>query len=194
MARYKVEQKEQTRERIIAAAGRSFRKGGYSGIGVDGLAKEAGVTSGAFYGHFSSKEEAFKEAIKSGLNELKEGLEKFQAMYGEKWIEPFVDFYLGDKLTCDLAEACSMPTLTPEVTRSNLAIRETYQTQVSKVIETITNALPQENSIERKQKAWAFISLLSGGVTIVRALADEEISKDAIKAIKIAAIAIAEKQ
>ncbi|MGZ8269636.1 MAG: TetR/AcrR family transcriptional regulator [Methylophilus sp.] len=194
MARYKVEQKEQTRERIIAAAGRSFRKGGYSGIGVDGLAKEAGVTSGAFYGHFSSKEEAFKEAIKSGLNELKEGLEKFQAMYGEKWIEPFVDFYLGYKLTCDLAEACSMPTLTPEVTRSNLAIHETYQTQVSKVIETITNALPQENSIVRKQKAWAFISLLSGGVTIVRALADEEISKDAIKAIKIAAIAIAEKQ
>jgi AcrR family transcriptional regulator len=192
MARYKVEQKEQTRERIIAAAGRCFRKGGYSGIGVDGLAKEAGVTSGAFYGHFSSKEDAFNETVKFGLNELNEGIEKFQADYGDKWISPFVDFYLGQKLTCDLSEACSMPTLTPEVVRSNQVIRKTYQTQISKVIETIANGLPQEDSIVRSQKAWVFISLLSGGVTTIRALADEAISKVVISAIKTAALKIAE--
>lgn len=192
MARYKADHKEQTRERIVVAAGRCFRKGGYSGIGVDGLAKEAGVTSGAFYGHFPSKEDAFKEAIKSGLNDLNEALDKFQSEFGSKWIEPFVDFYLGQKLTCDLAEACSMPTLTPEVTRSNQVIRETYQVQISKVIATIANGLPQEDPKERNQRAWAFITLLSGGVTTVRALADDSISGDAIKGIKIAAIAIAE--
>lgn len=192
MARYNKEQKEQTRERIIAAAGRTFRKGGYSGIGVDGLAKEAGVTSGAFYGHFSSKEDAFNETVKSGLQELKEGIEKFQAEYGDKWISTFVDFYLGQKLICDLSEACSMPTLTPEVARSNQTIRETYQVQISKVIETIANGLPQEDSIVRSQRAWAFISLLSGGVTTIRALADETISNEAVNAIKTAALKIAE--
>lgn len=192
MARYNKEQKEQTRERIIAAAGRTFRKGGYSGIGVDGLAKEAGVTSGAFYGHFSSKEDAFNETVKSGLQELKEGIEKFQAEYGDKWISTFVDFYLGQKLICDLSEACSMPTLTPEVARLNQTIRETYQVQISKVIETIANGLPQEDSIVRSQRAWAFISLLSGGVTTIRALADETISNEAVNAIKTAALKIAE--
>ena len=191
MARYKVEQKEQTRERIIAAAGRSFRKGGYSGIGVDGLAKEAGVTSGAFYGHFSSKEDAFKEAVIFGLNELKEGLEHFQAEYGTKWIAPFVDFYLGEKLTCDLTKACSMPALTPEVTRSCVAIREAYQIELTKILETIANGLPQANVADRNQRAWAFISLLSGGVNTVRALADELLSKEAVKAIRAAALAIA---
>jgi AcrR family transcriptional regulator len=192
MARYNKEQKEQTRERIIAAAGRTFRKGGYSGIGVDGLAKEAGVTSGAFYGHFSSKEDAFNETVKSGLKELNEGIQKFQAEYGDKWISPFVDFYLGQKLTCDLSEACSMPTLTPEVARSNQTIRETYQVQISKVIETIANGLPHEEPVVRSQKAWAFISLLSGGVTTIRALADETISNEAVNAIKAAALKIAE--
>lgn len=191
MARYNVEQKKQTRERIIAAAGRTFRKGGYSGVGVDGLAKEAGVTSGAFYGHFLSKEEAFNEAIKSGLNELKVGIETFQTQHGKDWVEPFVDFYLGEKLTCDLAEACPMPTLTPEVTRSNLAIRETYQTEISKVIEVIANGFPQVNTILRTQKAWVFISLLSGGVTTLRALANESILKETKKAIRDAAIALA---
>ena len=192
MARYNKEQKEQTRERIIAAAGRTFRKGGYNGIGVDGLAKEAGVTSGAFYGHFSSKEDAFNETVKTGLKELNEGIQKFQAEYGDKWISPFVDFYLGQKLTCDLSEACSMPTLTPEVARSNQIIRETYQVQISKVIETIANGLPQMDSTVRSQKAWAFISLLSGGVTTIRALADEAISKEAVNAIKTVVMKIAE--
>lgn len=192
MARYNQEQKEQTRERIIAAAGRTFRRGGYSGIGVDGLAKEAGVTSGAFYGHFSSKEDAFNETVKSGLQELNEGIEKFQAEYGDKWISPFVDFYLGQKLTCDLSEACSLPTLTPEVVRSNQAIRETYQVQISKVIETIAKGFPQIDTKARNQKAWAFISLLSGGVTTIRALSDEATSNEAINAIKVAALKIAE--
>ena len=192
MARYNKEQKEQTRERIIAAAGRTFRRGGYSGIGVDGLAKEAGVTSGAFYGHFSSKEDAFNETVKSGLKELNEGIQKFQTEYGDKWISPFVDFYLGQKLTCDLSEACSMPTLTPEVARSNQTIRETYQVQILKVIETIANGLPQMDSKIRSQKAWAFISLLSGGVTTIRALVDETISKEAVNAIRAAALKVAE--
>lgn len=193
MARYKVEHKEQTRERIIAAAGRAFRKGGYSGIGVDGLAKEAGVTSGAFYGHFASKEDAFKEAVIFGLNELKVGLDYFQAEYGSKWIEPFIDFYLGEKLTCDLTKACSMPALTSEVTRSNTPIREAYQMELTKILETIANGLVQVNVADRNQRAWAFICLLSGGVSTIRALADESLSKEAVKAIRAAAIAIAEK-
>lgn len=192
MARYNTEQKEQTRERIIAAAGRSFRKGGYSGIGVDGLAKEAGVTSGAFYGHFSSKEEAFKETVIFGLNELKEGLEHFKVEYGTKWITPFIDFYLGEKLTCDLTKACSMPALTPEVTRSSFAIREAYQLELEKVLKVMADGLPQSSSTERSQRAWALICLLSGGVTTIRALANESLSHEAVKAIRIAALVIAE--
>jgi len=52
--RYKADQKEETRRKMLEAAGRGFRSHGYSGIGVDGLAKAADVTSGAFYSHFGS--------------------------------------------------------------------------------------------------------------------------------------------
>ena len=51
--RYKPTQKQETHNRVIKAAEGSFKKAGYSGIGVDGLARDAGVTSGAFYGHFA---------------------------------------------------------------------------------------------------------------------------------------------
>ncbi len=53
--RHKGVNKEETRKKIIAAVGRCFRKHGYAGIGVDGLAKNAGVTSGAFLFAFRFK-------------------------------------------------------------------------------------------------------------------------------------------
>jgi TetR/AcrR family transcriptional regulator, transcriptional repressor for nem operon len=65
--RYKPDHKVESRSKILAAVGRGFRKKGYAGIGVDGLAKEAEVTSGAFYGHFRSKDDAFRQALLAGM-------------------------------------------------------------------------------------------------------------------------------
>ena len=93
--RYPQGHKEEARARMIAAAGRGFRKHGFGGIGVDGLAKEAKVTSGALYGHFPSKNAAFKEAAIAGLEELHSGVLALRAQYGADWLEPFIDFYLG---------------------------------------------------------------------------------------------------
>ena len=68
------EQKSQTRQQLLQGAGRGFRKAGFGGIGVDGLAKEAGVTSGAFYVHFDSKAQAFRESVALGMAELRGGV------------------------------------------------------------------------------------------------------------------------
>ena len=59
MARSKASEGD-ARERLVEAAGRGFRTGGFGGAGVDALAKGAGLTSGAFYAHFDSKAEAFR--------------------------------------------------------------------------------------------------------------------------------------
>ena len=56
--RHKGVDKETTRRKVTEAAGRKFRKHGYAGVGIDALAKAAGVTSGAIYGHFGSKVKA----------------------------------------------------------------------------------------------------------------------------------------
>ncbi|AKJ30051.1 TetR/AcrR family transcriptional regulator [Caldimonas brevitalea] len=177
--------------RILLAAGRGFRKRGYEGIGVDGLAKEAGVTSGAFYVHFGSKAEAFKEAVLAGLRDLQAGVERFQAEHGPGWIEAFVDFYLSDKRTCDLSEACALQSLTPEVVRAEATVRDLYQSELAKVIDVIAKGLPQPNAAERRNSAWALISMLSGAVTIARAMHDAPQAAKVAKAVRPAAIAVA---
>jgi TetR/AcrR family transcriptional repressor of nem operon len=65
------ESKEKARELIVAAAGRKLRETGFDGIGVDGLMKEAKLTSGAFYTQFNSKKELLVEVLRDGLEGLK---------------------------------------------------------------------------------------------------------------------------
>src|SRR5437773_5173125 len=61
------EQAAQNRERIVEAAAQLFRERGFEGIGVADLMKEAGLTHGGFYGHFSSKDDLIAEASARAL-------------------------------------------------------------------------------------------------------------------------------
>ncbi|HEX7952739.1 MAG TPA: helix-turn-helix domain-containing protein, partial [Burkholderiales bacterium] len=54
--------KEASHERIVSAAARAIRRSGYDGTGVADIMKEAGLTHGAFYAHFTSREAMLTEA------------------------------------------------------------------------------------------------------------------------------------
>src|SRR5882724_1259870 len=105
--RYSPEHKQETRARILDAAGQLFRKEGYGGSGIDGLTKAAGVTNGAFYGHFKSKSEAFRTAVKAGLEQLRLGIVELKAIDGKRWLRTFIELYLGPRRTCHIRQSCA---------------------------------------------------------------------------------------
>jgi TetR/AcrR family transcriptional regulator, transcriptional repressor for nem operon len=185
VSRYAPGHKQQARARILAAVGRGFRKRGYGGIGVDGLAREAEVTSGALYGHFPSKEAAFKEAVVAGIDELRAGVEALRAEHGVQWVEAFVDFYLGHKRICDLGESCALQSLTPEVQRADDETRAAFQNEISLVARAVADGLAGAQRLER---AWALLAILSGGVTLARAVQDQAVSNGIAAAIRKAAL------
>lgn len=188
--RYKPGHREESRRRILLGAGRGFRKHGYQGVGVDGLAKEAGVTSGAFYVHFPSKAAAFTEALETGLRELRGGVERFQSEHGADWVEAFVAFYLGEKRTCDLSEACALQSLTSEVVRSDDQVKATFESEMDQVIEVAARGLKGGTLADRRSRAWALMSLLSGAVTTARAIEDPSKAALIANATKRAALEI----
>ena len=173
---------------MVAAAGRGFRRQGFGGIGVDGLAKEAEVTSGAFYGHFSSKGEAFKAALVAGLEELRQGVEGLRAEHGAKWVAAFVDFYLGQKRVCELGASCALQSLTSEVQRADDGIKAVFETEITAVVNAVADGLPGRTAKERRARAWALLSILSGGVTMARAVADKDVSAAIASACRAAAL------
>jgi len=186
--RYKTGHKEEARARMVAAAGRGFRRQGFGGIGVDGLAREAEVTSGAFYGHFSSKGEAFEAALVAGLHELRAGVESLRAEHGAKWVGVFVDFYLGQKRVCELGSSCALQSLTSEVQRADDGIKTVFETEIAGVVGAVADGLPGRSAKERRARAWALLAILSGGVTMARAVADKDVGAAIASACRAAAL------
>jgi len=188
--RYGPGHKDEARSRILNAAGRGFRRLGFGGIGVDGLAKEAGVTSGAFYGHFRSKAEAFEAAAVDGLVQLREAIEDLRAREGEDWLASFVDFYMSVRRTCDLSESCALQSLTPEVARADHGTKTAYEAELLRVAEAVAQGLPIGPLAARRKTAWAILAMLSGGVSLARSAADPKTGAQIAAGIKSAVIAL----
>jgi TetR/AcrR family transcriptional regulator, transcriptional repressor for nem operon len=188
--RYSAEHKEETRRRILDAAGQLFRQEGYGGSGIDSLTKAAGVTNGAFYGHFASKRDAFRTAVLDGLEELRLGIAALRAKRGRQWFRTFVDIYLGTKRTCDLGQSCALPSLSPEVMRADPATRHAYEEELRRIIEEVALGLSTRRGANRDETAIVLLALLSGGVTLARAVSDPALSDKIAQAVRKQALTI----
>ena len=65
--RYEKGHKDATRQRIIDVASRQFRENGVAAVGLAGIMTEAGLTNGAFYTHFESKEDLVRAVLLDAL-------------------------------------------------------------------------------------------------------------------------------
>ena len=145
------------------------------------------MTSGAFYAHFKSKAEAFREAVDAGLKELREGVVQFRERFGGHWRTEFIDFYLGDRRTCDLAESCALQSLSGEVARAGNDARAAYELELRSIISSVADGLHGKPKARREQAA-ALLALLVGGVTLARAVQDNAFSDEIVAAVRKAAL------
>ena len=190
--RYSAEHKQETHARILNAAAQLFRRQGYGGLGIDGLTQAAGVTNGAFYGHFKSKSEAFRAAVLAGLEELRLGIVALKESAGPNWLTSFVGFYLGPKRTCDLGQSCVLPSLSAEVMRADDETRAVYENELRRIIDAVASGLPDGPIGEREDDAIALLALLSGGVTLARAAPDAAFSERIAQAVRRRALTMTE--
>lgn len=182
---HRIGRKEEGRARILKSAGRVFRSHGFGGSTVDGLAREAAVTSGAFYAHFRSKTEAFREAIAVGLDDLRRYIEQSRLRHGNQWWIHFIDFYLGDRRTCDLSGSCALQSLSSDMARADDDARQAYEANLQSIIE----AMSKKSGI-RDEEAIALLALLVGGVTLARAVHSHAASDEIASAVRKTAMTL----
>lgn len=189
--RHKGVNKEETRRKMLEAAGRGFRGQGYAGIGVDGLAKAAGVTSGAFYAHFGSKGGAFDIVLAAGLDQAIETIPQYQDEYGVDWVKAFADYYLGKPHRKDMACGCAMAALTLDVARAGPKVREAFEKKLTNIAELVAAGLAGNSGEDCRARAWAMLGVLIGGVNVARAMKTPKVAEEIAESIKAAAIKVA---
>ncbi len=188
--RYPREHKAATRRRILSAAARLFRERGYDGVGVDAIMSEVGLTAGGFYAHFDSKETLFSEAIATALAEGKSA--SASGLAGMDPLQAMIKSYLSRTHRDQIASGCPLPALTPDVARSGEATRESYEQQFLRYLAAIEAMLP-EDAEHKRETALAVAAQLIGGLMIARAVKDEKLSDQILKASRQAATKVCDK-
>ncbi len=183
--------KEKTRQRMLDAAGRCFRSHGYAGIGVDGIAKSAGVTSGALYAHFGSKDAAFDAALAAGLDDVIEAIPKYRRDFGSGWVRTFAEYYLGRAHREDLAGGCAMAALSAEVVRARPEVHAAYEARMHRIAGLIADGLQGGDLDQRIARAWGMLAALIGGLVVARAVLDPDVAEMIAEAVRDSAVAAA---
>ena len=111
------EQAAQNRERIVEAAAQLFRERGFDGIGVADLMKEAGLTHGGFYGHFSSKEDLIAEASARALTRSLAVWSKLADRASGDPLSAVAGAYLTSRHRDNPGAGCLLAALGPDVSR-----------------------------------------------------------------------------
>jgi AcrR family transcriptional regulator len=186
--RYSAEHKQQTRNRILQAAAEMFRTEGYGAAGIDGLTKAAGVTNGAFYGHFKSKSDAFKTAVESGMDETRDGISQIRQEHGSDWVPALIDQYMDLDHLIDIANCCALPGLTTEVARGDTDLRLVYQQAFQRIARVTADGLDGQSAADRERQAIVLLALLTGGVLIGRAMADNDSARLVAEAVRQGAL------
>ena len=117
------EQAAQNRERIVEAAAQLFRERGFEGIGVADLMKEAGLTHGGFYGHFSSKEDLIAEASARALTRSLALWSKLAERASGDPLSAIAGAYLTSRHRDNPGAGCLLAALGPDVSRQGPAVR-----------------------------------------------------------------------
>jgi TetR/AcrR family transcriptional repressor of nem operon len=179
--RYPSDQKAKAKEAILQAGARALRTNGFNGIGVDGLAASAGVTSGAFYSNFSNKEALLEQVVETCLGEPFIDSESGSLAERQQRLKEWLAMYISADHRADPASGCVMPTLSADVARSNPQIRAAYERRMLALVDKMSNVLDGEGP-DRERRAWSIIALMIGAIAISRAMPDGEAADQALDA------------
>jgi len=176
------EQAARHRGRILEAAAQRFRERGFEGIGVADLMKEAGLTHGGFYGHFSSKEDLIAEASASALAQSLERWGKLTDRASGDPLSALAGAYLTTRHRDNPGAGCVLAALGPDVSRQGPAVRRSVTGYVRSACDLVAKLVPGKSKAARRQKAISTWATLVGAMVIARAVDDRARSQEILDA------------
>lgn len=189
MARYAPDHKPATRRRLIETAGARFKRDGFDGAGISTLVADAGLTNGAFYGHFSSKDDLIATVVAEQLAAQLARVEELPL--GLASVEAFVQWYASPQHRDDPGGGCPSAALLDEISRQHAVTREAYTDGARDLIEAITRHLAADDPVDAVERAIGLYTLLVSSLQLARAVTDPALSDQILASAQRNAMRIA---
>jgi TetR/AcrR family transcriptional repressor of nem operon len=182
----------ENRQRILTAAARLFREHGIGGAGVDAITEAAGLTHGAFYSQFASKEAVVVEALRLVLDESNalwargaSGADRDRAL------ERIIDGYLSPRHRNALGEGCAVAALGSELPRQSTKARQVFTKRLEEGLEVLAGLVPAKAASRRSDLAIQLFSAMVGALILARAVGEESLSRRILRTVAKGAKSVA---
>ena len=175
-------QAAENRETVINVASRLFRERGFDGIGLKDLMEGAGLTQGAFYKQFASKEDLAAQA--SG-RALESATLRWSAAIAENPKNPLgavIAFYLSTEHREEKMDGCPIVALGSDAARQSSDVKASFEAGIKAHLEILGRLIAETNGEEPNDKAMAILSTMVGALTLSRVVNDPDLAQGFLEA------------
>jgi TetR/AcrR family transcriptional repressor of nem operon len=180
------EEKAVSRAKIVAAAAHRIRESGLTGFSIADVMKDADLTHGGFYGHFSSRDELVAAALDQALRESRVVYQCDQQMS----LKQIVTQYLSRAHRDAVSNGCAVVALASEIPRADEQSRAVMDAHIQRYIQKVSAALGDDN----RELAIPIVCMINGALTLSRLLDDKTLSDKVLKDARDFIIALAEEK
>ncbi|MGA7804883.1 TetR/AcrR family transcriptional regulator [Bradyrhizobium sp.] len=190
--RYEKGHKDLTRQRIIDVASRRFRESGVAAAGLAGIMAEAGLTNGAFYAHFDSKEDLLRCVLSDALGRREQKLKA--ALERGAGLQATIESYLSPRHRDDPGSGCPTAAMVAEIARHPKATRNAFTGKVEELIAVMAAQIGAGSAEQRRNKAMAIYATMIGTLQLARAVGDKGLSDEILQNGIDAALALVDRR
>jgi TetR/AcrR family transcriptional regulator, transcriptional repressor for nem operon len=169
--------KEATHDRIVEAAARAIRRSGYNGTGVADIMKDAGLTHGGFYAHFSSREAMLTEAADRAGSESVAIMERIVATSPpQRALQAMMEAYLSKAHVEGVETGCATAALGSEMPRQAPEVRRAATRRIKEMIDLVARQSPDWGQPGAHERALFTVATMVGALVLARAVDEPRLS------------------
>jgi len=187
--RYQKGHRDTTRQHIIDVASGQFRENGVAAVGLAGIMGSAGLTNGAFYTHFESKEDLVQAVLLNALGRREGSLRA--ALESGAGLEAVIRDYLSARHRDGAGRGCPTAALVAEIARHPNKTRDAFTEKISEIIALLAAQIRERSAAERRRTAVAIYGMMVGTLQLARAVNDKRLSDEILESGVTAALALA---
>ena len=175
-------QAAENRQTVINVASRLFRERGFDGIGLKDLMKGAGLTQGAFYKQFASKDDLAAQASRRALESASSRWSAAAAADPQDPLGAVIAFYLSMDHRAERMDGCPVVALGSDAARQGADVKASFEAGIREYLEMLGSCVGDAEGEEPSGKAMAILSTMVGAMVLSRAVNDEQLSKQFLQA------------
>ena len=175
-------QAAENRQSVINVASRLFREHGFDGIGLKDLMEGAGLTQGAFYKQFASKQDLAAQASRRALESASRRWSAAAAANPKDPIGAVIAFYLSTEHREERMDGCPIVALGSDVARQGSDVKASFEAGIKAHLELLGRLIGETDGTEPSGKTMAILSTMVGALILSRTVNDVRLSKRFLQA------------